>query len=131
MKTRLKTMFGAAIAAATIAITPAGAKGITSPLTESGADTYGGCSIGGSFGYRGGYSRGGHFNSGRYNSGHYSSRYRGSYGHASYSNRCRIVDRHYYRSGCYNYCRITYLHERVDCHGHIVSCWRSCKTVRC
>jgi len=61
----------------------------------------------------------------------YDSSYRSDYGHANYTTRCRIIDRHYYQSGCYRYCRITYLHERVDCHGHVISCWRSSRTVRC
>ncbi len=131
MKTRLKTTFGAALAATTLALAPAGAKGTASPLPEANPDTYGGCSIGGGFyGYHGGRYRGAYYGSRYHGSGHYRSGYRGGYHHGGYSTRCRIVDRCYFYRGCYRYCRITYLHERVDCHGRVVSCWRTYKTVR-
>jgi hypothetical protein len=121
MKTKTKTLIGAALAAIAISVAPASAKGDLSAATEPTAlpETYGGCGIGG---YGGSYYRGGGHS---YDRG-YS---RSGYTH-SYRTRCRVVDRYYFHRGCYRYCRITYLHERVDSCGRVVSCWRSCKTVR-
>ncbi len=81
-------------------------------------------------GGRGGFSiqiGGGHH--GGYHGGYYQNSYRGG-SYARYRERCRIIDRQYFSRGCTRYCRITYLHERVDHCGRVVSCWRTCRTVR-
>ena len=41
-----------------------------------------------------------------------------------------VIDRYYFNRGCYRYCKVTYLHERIDCYGRVVRCWRTCRTIR-
>lgn len=123
MKTKTTTLLAATLAAAAFTIAPAGAVADRSPapIDTATAETFDRCGIGG--GYFG--HRGGRFYSGGYHGDHYR-------GH-SYrtTTRCRVIDRYYFHRGCYRYCRITYLHETVDCYGRVIRCWRSCKTVRC
>ena len=97
--------------------------------------TAGGCSssrsgISINFGHGGGlfFSGGSHYDRG-YNHGYDSHYSRGHYNQPTYRDTCRVIDTCYFTRGCYRYAKYTYLHERIDCHGHVVKCWRSYKTV--
>ena len=121
MKTAMKTLV-AALAATGLMAAGANAEYRNHDRVSSEPATFGSCGTGFSFHYSRGH-RGGHYR------GHYGGHYRApSYGCRE---RSRIIDRHYYTRGCVRYCRITYLHERVDHCGRVIRCWRSCRTVRC
>lgn len=128
MKTTIKT-FVITAATALLAIGSAGAKSVPAQITIDSADTYGNCSTGNRSSYRSGSRsnyRSGYTSSGYRSSNH--SSYRSQ--HVSYRTRCRVIGRsYYYMRGC-RYCRVTYLNERVDNCGRVVSSWRSCKTIR-
>lgn len=120
MKTLPRTLI-TALAAAGLMLAGAQAEHRSYDQRGTAASTFGSCGTGFSFHFSGGsYGRGGHYR-GHYRGGH-------SYGSRE---RCRIIDRYYFNRGCVRYCRITYLHERVDHCGRVIRCWRTCRTVRC
>ncbi len=146
MKNKKSITLIAAAAASLIGIASASAihPNAATPVAipDAAPDTYGGCnigggsfrlSVGGRYGYRSGHSS---YRSSRYSGSHYSSHsgYRsgGHYnsGHACYTTRCREINRCYFYQGCHRYVRITYLHERIDGCGRVVSCWQTCRTQR-
>ena len=130
MRSKTKTIVSAAAAAIALAAGSATAKPITSPAPDAGPDTFGSCGYGGNF-YTGSFRIGFHRGSSYHGGSHYHGGYHGGYHRpVSYHTRCRVIDRYYFSSGCHRYCRITYLHEKVDHCGRVVSCWRTCKTIR-
>ena len=50
-------------------------------------------------------------------------------GHASYRTTCRIVHTCYFVRGCHRYKKVTYLHTKTNCYGHVVSRWKTYKTI--
>ena len=159
MKNKKTTTIIAAAAASLIGLASASAihpnAAQPAAIPEAAPDTYGGCNIGGGgfrvsiggryghSGYRGsysghsGYRSGSHYSyrggshSGYRSGGYYSGGGHYNSGQACYTTRCREINRCYFQQGCYRYARITYLHERVDSCGRVVSCWQTCRTVRC
>ncbi|MEM0895381.1 MAG: hypothetical protein AAGJ79_00750 [Verrucomicrobiota bacterium] len=120
MQKTIKSSF-AALAAALLGLGAAEARTFDrAPAQLPNANTYGFCYTGNGFSINIG---------GGYHSGYRSSSYHGGYNtHHSYRTRSRCIDRHYYTSGCYRYCRHTYLNERVASCGRVVSSWRTYKT---
>jgi len=126
MKNRIKTIMIAAVSVLTL--------GAFTPTAEAG-----GCSVGGSrisinFGNRGHSSHNSHYNgrsSSYYTNGQssHSGYHGGGYSRPTYRDTCSLVDTCYFNRGCYRYAKYTYMHRRIDCHGHVVRCWKTYKTV--
>ena len=108
MKTKLKSILaasaavvGLALPAATVEAKSFGGNLATEPATES----FGRCGVS----YGRGYDYGRH--------------------HSRLRTRCRVIHTCYFTRGCHRYKKITYLHEKIDCYGRVVRCWRTYKTI--
>jgi hypothetical protein len=124
MNTKIKTVLFAALGALTLgAFTPSTAK------ADGCSTSRGRISI--DFGQR----SSSHYSNRDYrssrSSGYSNSGYnRGYRSHQpSYRDVCSLVDTCYFVQGCNRYAKYTYRHQRIDCHGHVVQCWTTYKTV--
>ena len=50
------------------------------------------------------------------------------YHQPAYRIHCRAIHSCFYTRGCKRYKKVTYLHQKVDRCGRVVSSWRTCKT---
>lgn len=126
MKTRIKTLMIAAASILTL--------GTFVPVVEAGGcntSPHRGLSIniGQGRGNSSYYQRSG--NSSYYSVGNQYTGHTGSHRNVapSYRETCQHIDTCYFNQGCYRYAKYTYLHRRIDCHGHVVGSWNTCKTV--
>ena len=126
MKTKSVSFLSVALAAATLALAPT----VANAEPRGCATNFGGRS------FSGGYSNGNiHFSwSGGGSNRGYSyagtgGRYFDEPARPSYTDHCKLIDTRYFTRGCDRYAKKTYLHERIDCHGRVVKCWKTYETV--
>jgi len=121
MKTRLKSILAVALAATSLSLLPAAADGPRGCATGSGGRSFSG-SVGNVR-----YS----VNGGNHNRGYNAARYeRHEAPRPVYTERCNLIDTDYFTRGCDRFARKTFLHERIDCRGNVVKCWKTCETVK-
>ena len=130
MHTKIKTILiaGATLLSLTLTGFSASAKSRGIHASETTPDTYGRRSC--DSGYRGrGYDS--HYRSDRARHGSYrSQRSYGSHSNqSSYRTSCRPIHTCFSVRHGHRYKTTTYLHTKTDCHGHVVSRWRTEKTV--
>ena len=121
MNLKMKTVFAtsAAIIGLALPLSTGEARGYNShQAPETSTDTFGRCGVNYGRGYRGDYG----YDHGR--------RYHGRQYHGSVRTRCRPIHTCYINRGCHRYKKITYLHERINGYGHVMSCWKTYKTFR-
>ncbi len=125
MKKPISSTFAVVLAAATLVLLPAAANAEPRGCaTGSGGRSFSGGFSNGNIGFS--------WNGGNYDRGYRSvgyERHRSEPVRPSYTERCKLIDTCYFTRGCERYAKKTFLHERIDCHGHVVKCWKTYETV--